>query len=127
MVDVMATFQYSPANKIIIHDMYKFDSVNDLLRRLIRPDSPLYLYWCDGIAFVYIPTDTDEAKADFIKGIEHWDVLLYANYENYTPVVEYSDELFRGVKIKVFDYSKVQRFKELVSWLKHQEQQGHKE
>ena len=118
----MVEISYMPIKKIVVHDVYRHEDKDELMRRVIRPNGPSQLFWCDGILFLFFVSDSDEAKADYLKGTFHLDILYYAPMEKYTPVLEYEDEMVKGVKVRIVDFSNFDTFKGLVKWMKDRKQ-----
>ena len=118
MGDVTVDIAYEPIKKVVVHEIYRYKDKDDLMKRVIRPNGPMQLFWCDGILFIFVVSDSDEAKADYLKGVFHWDVFAYTEMREFLDIIEYDDNYVRGVKVAVVDYSTFPIFKDFIKWLK---------
>lgn len=116
----MVEFEYAKIKKVVVHELYKYETKEKLIQRVLRSNGPSHLFWCNGILFYFFPSDTDGAKVDYMKGIFHWEVLVYAAMNRYESIVEYEDEMIKGVRIRVVDYGHFEIFSDLAKWLQTQ-------
>jgi hypothetical protein len=107
-----------PTKKIVVHEIYKYDSKEELVKRVVGPSGIRPVFWCDGILFVFYMDDSDDARKDYLKGIMHWDAVAYTEMPSYRESIELEEDMFKGVKVPVINYSKFGIFKEFVKWLK---------
>jgi len=115
----------SPINEIIVHQVYKLDLKNLIVKR-VRPDGrPVYLNWCDGILYFYgVLDDAELFDSEFMKGKFHFTEVFYTTMEEYKPIIEINTDQFGGLKVSVIDQSDLQMHKELAKWLKGRKDQG---
>jgi len=114
----MVEIEYMPTKKIVVHEMYKHSTIEDLIKRIVSPEGARPLFWCDGILFTFYLDDGDEARKEYIKGTMHWDMLAYTEMQSFRDSVELDEGMFKGVKVPVLNYSGFVLFKDLTKWIK---------
>lgn len=116
----MVSVEFSPNKKIVVHQVYRFDSKEELAKRVAGFGQNKPIFWCDGILFLFFTNNTDLDREEYLKGTWHWDALLYTMMPKYSDAVELEDGSYKGVKIMVLDYSGFELFKDVTKWLKAQ-------
>jgi len=119
----MVEIEYSPVKKIVVHEIYRYDSKEELTKRLAGYSSGRPIFWCDGIVFVYYMDDSDDSKNEYLKGTAHWSTLAYAEMPKFAASIELEEGMFKGVKMAVIDYNSFKLFKDFIKWLKTSKQQ----
>ncbi len=115
MVDV----EHSPVKKIVVHEIYKYDDKEEMVKRVVGFSSnPRPIFWCDGILFVFYMDDSDDARTEYLKGTMHWDAFTYTEMPAYKESIELDEGMFKGVKVAVIDYSNFVIFKDFMKWIK---------
>lgn len=114
----MVKFEYRPFEKIIIHQITPVPIEQFIYTGAIgvedgQVSSPLY--WADGIAFTHTPIPfSDKVIADQLKGIIHWNQLIYGHLEEYQEMLEGP----RAVKIPLIK-TEDPIFLEMSKWIKN--------
>ena len=114
----MVEIEEIPTKKIVVHEIHKYASKEELIKRIVGQSGIHPIFWCDGILFVFYMDDSDEARADYLKGTMHWDTFAYAEMPAHKEFVELEEDMFKGVKVPVIDYSRFQPYKDFMKWLK---------
>ncbi|MGA3021019.1 MAG: hypothetical protein ABSD68_03670 [Candidatus Micrarchaeales archaeon] len=114
----MVDIEHDPLKKIVVHELYPYKNKEGLMRRAVRPNTVLPLYWCGGMLFMFFPLDSSTARKEYIKGIFHLQMVAYCTMPEYKNILELEDEQFKGVKIPVTDLSGFEIFEDLTKWLK---------
>lgn len=113
----MVKFEYRPYEKIIIHQITSMPIDQFIYTGAIgvgdgQVSSPLY--WADGIVFTHTPILSDEVIEDMLKGIIHWNQLIYGHLEEYQEMLEGP----RAVKIPLIK-TEDPMFLEMSEWIKN--------
>ena len=116
----MIEIERAPIKKLVVHELYKYKSKEELMERVVRPNEVLPLYWSDGVLFMFFPLGGNDAKREYLKGILHVHMVGYCVMQEYKRTLELDNEEFKGVKIRVADLSEYEIFKDLAKWLKKQ-------
>ncbi len=114
----MVNVEFVPDKKVVVHQVYRFGSKEELAKRIVGFGQNKPVFWCDGVLFVYFTNNTDLDREEYFKGTWHWDALLYADMPKYSESVELEDGSYKGVKLMVLDYSGFDVFKDVMKWLR---------
>ncbi len=114
----MVSVEFAPDKKIVVHQVYKFKSTEELAKRVAGFGQNKPIFWCDGVLFLYFTNSADIDREEYFKGTWHWDALLYADMPQYSDAIELEEGGYKGVKIMVLDYSEFDAFKDVIKWVK---------
>lgn len=114
----MVKFEYRPFEKIIIHQITQVPIEQFIYTGTIGVGDGQVsssLHWADGIVFIHTPIPfSDEIIADQLKGIIHWNQLIYGHLEEYQEILEGP----RAVKIHLIK-TEDPIFLEMSKWIKN--------
>ena len=120
----MVEVQYSPIEKIVIHEAIKYD-LGEFISFKVNPRAPNQratpFRWVDGIVFDFasvIPTEqlVNERVQD---GVVHWDFIEFAEMPKYQSNLINHDN---GSAWKVIDGATNTAVMDAIRWLKNQPQ-----
>ncbi len=114
----MVDITQEPVKKVVLHEVYKYENKEELMLRAVRPNGVMPLYWSDGVLFFFYPFVSSDAKKDYLKGIFHVEIVAYCLMPEFKTILELDEEQVKGVKIRVFDLSKFDLFRDMARWLK---------
>lgn len=114
----MTVVEHRPPNKIVVHEIYEYRSIADLIMTRMGPDGIRPLFWCDGVLFSFYSMDGDDAKKEYIDGTKHIQIFDYIEMKDYKKSIEFEDERIRGAKVSVFDFSMYPMWKEVIKLVK---------
>jgi hypothetical protein len=82
---------YDPVKRIVIHDIYKYDSLEELVRTAflgIQPGTTQWLRYVDGILFGYnTPSESEAYTQQAIAGTLHYFHLFFTKVPKFEPQV----------------------------------------
>ena len=118
----MVTIRHQPINEIIIHELVKFNSLDDFLNvktsNVPQGNSATPVRWADGI--LYEPQGfppTAEIIKDQIDGKIHFAAIEYTEMPQYKP---YLKNETNNVTLPIIDMSHNAATKQIAVWLKGQ-------
>ena len=115
----MVKITFAPIKELVVHEALKVD-YEDLLRERITPSGNAPLCWCNGVLFSFNSVPFTKAIVeDYMLGKIHWAEVHYADFKNYSPVLELNDPHYNATqKIRAIDTSRSELHKEFIKWLK---------
>ncbi|MGC8479709.1 MAG: hypothetical protein ACP5M9_03515 [Candidatus Micrarchaeia archaeon] len=114
---------YNPIKKLNLMAIYKFNSVEDLIKTRLGPEGVKPLLWANGIIFAMYQNSSDLAKEKVLEGIMNAD-FDYSYLENYKEILEFEDPYFKSVKARVVNYAQIPFFNEVTKWIKENEKKN---
>ncbi len=115
--------EFKKVEKVVIHQIYKY-SINELIKTRLGSDGARPLFWCDGLVFISYSFNNDKAKELEMEGVINLQFFDYAIMENYTEILEFEDSYFKAVKARIINYDHISLYKEIVKWIKENENKG---
>lgn len=84
----MVEVEYKPAEKVIIYNIAKYDTMEEFMKGAVPPQTTS-LGWCKGIllSFATFPT-SDELVSDTLRGITHIAAVYYCKYPEYKSIIK---------------------------------------
>jgi len=113
--------RFEPFKEIVIMERNFFATPDDIARfvSVIAGGKPAWLYWAEGIVFLYfpLPASTEAAaKALIEEGKVYWTFVGYAHMPKYQQTIETREKII----VPVIDMSSNPMFRKVANWLKEQ-------
>ncbi len=115
--------EYKKVEKVVVHQISKY-TIKELIKTRLGAEGARPIFWCDGVVFIPYYFSNDKAKALEMDGIVNMQYFDYAILENYTEIFEFEDSYFKTVKARIINYENIPFYKELVKWVKENENKG---
>lgn len=112
---------HSPCKKIIVHDIYHYNTIEELVKTRATNEGTKSLFWSNGLLFVMYYNNSDKAKEQEIEGTTHVQLFDYVHMGKYQEIIEFEDNFFKTIKARVINYDFVPLFNELTKWIKDNE------
>ncbi len=96
---------FSPIKELVVHEVIEMDR-DDLLRERITPSGNMPLYWCSGmlLSFSSLPF-TEGVVKDYLEGRIHWAEVHFSKMDEYSPILQLNDEVYRSAMVRIIDTS----------------------
>src|SRR2546427_12728213 len=110
--------KYTPRKQVIIHEMVQYDNADDFASSLTigAPSDAIFanLQWVNGIVLVFsaLLPNTEEVARDRLKGILHWDNVIFAPMPKFTPTIRSKNKI-----LNVIDVSRNDTFRAIGKFL----------
>ena len=116
----MVKVTYQPIQEFVIHEMVKYNSVEDFLNiktgNIPAGGSAPPARWCEGILYEAfgLPPTQDVVK-DQLQGILHFALLEYVEMDEYVPVLKNPST---NVPLPIINVSHNETTKAIIQWMK---------
>ncbi|MCS7120186.1 MAG: hypothetical protein RMJ07_01410 [Nitrososphaerota archaeon] len=119
--DVNVQIKFEPYREIVILQMNRFDSPEELARfvSIAAGGKASGLYWAEGVAFLYFvipPTTNVAAKALIEEGRVYWSLVSYAHMPKFQPIIETKEKIM----VPLIDVSSDPIMNRAARWLKEE-------
>ncbi len=112
---------YNPPKKTILHEIYHFKTIEELVKSRASNDGTRNLFWANGLLFVMYLSSSDKAKEQELEGTLNIQFFDYVQMDNYKEIIEFEDNFFKLVKARVINYEFIPLFMEITKWIKDNE------
>jgi hypothetical protein len=112
---------YNPPKKIVLHEIYHFKTIEELVKTRTSNDGTRNLFWANGLLFVMYLSNSDKSKDQELDGIINIQFFDYVEMDEYKEIIEFEDNFLKLVKARVFNYGFIPFFMELTQWIKNNE------
>jgi len=116
MTSQMAEIAYEPLKKIVVRELVKYDSSQQLVNALsfiMKMGQPVVLTWAEGMVFVSQPIPPSDMPEEYARG------ELYIASISYAPMVDFVHNVKSGnIEMPVIDVSRSPLSQELARFLK---------
>ncbi len=116
MSNPMVEIAYEPLKKIVVRELVKYDSPQQLVNALafiMKMGQPVLLTWADNVVFVSQPIPPSDMPEEYARG------ELYIASISYAPMAEFVHNVKAGnIEMPVIDVSRSPLSQELARFLK---------
>jgi hypothetical protein len=111
--------KHEATKQLIVHHLYKLSPEQLMRLSLSSGHGPRPLFWHNGILFFFniMPNIMNpEITSEFVKGIEHWEEVCYAEHDKFKETIEIEDGEYKGAKLHVLKADGFTPHKEFAEW-----------